>query len=62
MTFNYEKIQRKWNTFAVLKTTFLQSGRMLTDQAGRSYCLFLKVTTLSFSESMLARNATHPPE
>jgi hypothetical protein len=55
-------LQGKLNTFAVLKTTFLQSGRILTDQAGRSYCMSLKVTTLSFSESMLARNAAHPPK
>lgn len=31
-------------TLAVLKTTFLQSGSILTDQGGRSYCVFPKVT------------------
>lgn len=31
-------------TLAVLKTTFLQSGRMLMDQGGSLYCLLLKVT------------------
>lgn len=34
-------------TFAVLKMTFLQSGRMLTDQAGRKYKFPLNVTFAS---------------
>lgn len=56
------KSTKRSNTFAVLNTTFLQSGRILTDQAGRSYCLLRKVTTLSLAESMFARNATQPPD
>jgi hypothetical protein len=44
-------------TWAVFSTTFLQSGRMLTDHAGRLYILPLKVTVLSDWPSMLARNA-----
>jgi len=56
------KSTKRSNTFAVLNTTFLQSGRILTDQAGRSYCLLRKVTTLSLAESIFARNATHPPD
>ena len=31
-------------TLAVLKTAFLQSGSILTDQGGRSYCIFPNVT------------------
>lgn len=38
---------KRANTLAVLKTTFLQSGRMLTDQAGRKYTLPLNVTFAS---------------
>lgn len=49
-------------TFAVLKTTFLQSGRMLTDQAGRWYELFRNTTVLSFFSSMFEIKATHAPE
>lgn len=49
-------------TFAELKTTFLQSGRILTDHAGRWYDRFRKVTVLSFLSSMLAINAAHAPE
>lgn len=35
------------STFAVLNMTFLQSGRMLTDQAGRKYDFPLNVTFAS---------------
>lgn len=49
-------------TFAVLNTTFLQSGRMLTDHAGRLYDLFLNTTVLSFLSSRLAIKAAQAPE
>ena len=48
-----------WQTFAVLKTTFLQSGNMLTDHAGKRYELPLKVTVTSDSVPTLARKAAH---
>lgn len=47
---------------AVLNTTFLQSGRMLTDQGGTLYVMFLNVINLSSFASTLARKATHPPD
>lgn len=49
-----------YHTFAVLKMTFLQSGRMLTDQAGRAYKFPLNDTFASKLWSMLARNAAQP--
>lgn len=49
-------------TFAVLKTTFLQSGKMLTDHAGRWYDELRNSTILSFLSSTLARKAAHAPE
>jgi len=45
-------------TFAVLNTTFRQSGKMLTDHAGRSYEFPLKVTFAS-DVPLLARKAAH---
>nr|GMD09017.1 hypothetical protein Iba_chr06dCG4110 [Ipomoea batatas] len=41
-------VKEKRSTLAVLKTTFLQSGRMLTDQAGRKYDFPLNLTVASF--------------
>lgn len=49
-------------TFAVLKTSFLQSGRMLTDQAGKWYDVFRNITILSFLSSKFDRNAAQVPE
>jgi len=46
-------------TIAVLSTTFLQSGKMLTDHAGKWYELPLKFTVLSDLVSTLARKAAH---
>jgi drug/metabolite transporter superfamily protein YnfA len=43
--------------YTVFSTTFLQSGRMLTDHAGSLYILPLNVTVLSDWPSILARNA-----
>jgi hypothetical protein len=48
------------HTLAVLNTTDLQSGRILTDHAGRSYDTPWKVTVLSFVPQ-LAKNAAHVP-
>lgn len=45
---------------AVLNTTDLQSGRMLTDHAGRSYDEPWNTTVLSFW-LQLAKNAAHVP-
>lgn len=56
------RIWESRDTFAVLNATFLQSGRILTDQAGTLYDLFWKMIDLSFCSSILAMNATHPPE
>jgi hypothetical protein len=47
-------------TFAVLRATFLQSGKMLTDQPGKLYELPLKFTVLS-DVPKLARKAEHRP-
>lgn len=47
-------------TFAVLKITLLQSGRILTDQEGRKYEFPLNDTFASELWSMLARNAAQP--
>jgi len=49
-------------TFAVLKTSVLQSGRMLTDQAGKWYDVFRNITALSFLSSKFDRNAAQVPE
>lgn len=49
-------------TFAVLKMTFLQSGRMLTDQAGRKYKFPLNVTFASKLLSTFARKAAQSLE
>lgn len=49
-------------TFAVLKATFLQSGKMLTDHAGKRYDLPLKVTVASDCVPMFARKAAHDPD
>lgn len=49
-------------TFAVLRATFLQSGKMLTDQAGKWYEFPLKLTVASDWVPILARNAAHSPE
>lgn len=49
-------------TFAELKTSFLQSGRMLTDQAGKWYDVFRNITVLSFLSSKFDRNAAQVPE
>lgn len=46
-------------TFAVFRATFLQSGKMLTDHAGKWYELPLKLTVASDLLSTLARNAAH---
>lgn len=46
-------------TFAVLYTTFLQSGKMLTDHAGTLYELPLKLTVASDSASTFAIKAAH---
>jgi len=46
-------------TFAVLRTTFLQSGKMLTDHAGKWYELPLKFTVASDWVPTLARKAAH---
>ena len=48
-------------TFAVLKATFLQSGKMLTDHAGKRYDLPLKVTVASDCVPIFARKAAHDP-
>lgn len=48
-------------TFAVLNATFLQSGRMLTDHAGKKYDTFLNTTVMSVALSVLARNAAQAP-
>ena len=50
------------HTFAVLNATFWQSGRMLTDHAGKWNGLPLKVTVASDWSSMLARKAAHLPD
>lgn len=44
---NTSEIEAKEQTFAVLSTTFLQSGKMLTDHAGKWYELPLNVTVAS---------------
>lgn len=49
-------------TFAVLKSTFLQSGKMLTDHAGKWYDMFRNTTVLSSLSSVFARNAEHAPD
>lgn len=49
-------------TFAVLKATFLQSGKMLTDHAGKRYDFPLKVTVASDCVPKFARNAAHDPD
>ena len=49
-------------TFAVFRTTFLQSGKMLTDHAGKWYELPLKLTVASDLVSTLARKAAHTPD
>ena len=49
-------------TFAVLKATFLQSGKMLTDHAGKLYDFPLKVTVASDFVSTFARKAAHDPD
>lgn len=49
-------------TSAVLNTTFLQSGKMLTDHAGKWYDTFRNTTVLSPLSSMLERKAAHAPE
>lgn len=46
-------------TLAVLRTTFLQSGKMLTDHAGKWYELPLKFTVTSDVVPTLARKAAH---
>jgi hypothetical protein len=46
-------------TFAVLRTTFLQSGKMLTDHAGKLYEFPLKFTVASDLVPTLARKAAH---
>ena len=50
------------HTCAVLNTTFWQSGRMLTDHAGKLYVLPLKVTVASDWVPTLARNAAQLPD
>lgn len=50
------------HTLAVFRTTFLQSGKMLTDHAGKWYELPLKLTVASDLVSILARKAEHPPD
>lgn len=47
------------STLAVLNTTVLQSGRMLTDQAGNSYFVPRNSTVWLAQLSMLAKKATH---
>lgn len=49
-------------TFAVLKTSSLQSCRMLMDQAGRSYWAFPKVIFAENCGSKFERNAAQPPD
>lgn len=46
-------------TFAVFRTTFLQSGKMLTDHAGKRYELPLNFTVASDWVPTLARKAAH---
>lgn len=46
-----------WVTFWVLRTTVLQSGRMLTECAGRKYCCSLKVTVAGSLALVLVRKA-----
>lgn len=55
------KISLSFFTFAVLKTAVLQSGRMLTDQAGNWYDVFRNTTVLSFLSSEFDRNAEQLP-
>lgn len=49
-------------TFAVFRTTFLQSGKMLTDQAGKLYDFPLKFTVASDCVPKFARKAAHFPD
>lgn len=59
---NNKKFFKQKLTLAVLYTTFLQSGRMLTDHAGRWYVIFLNFTTESVLLSEFERKAAHNPE
>jgi hypothetical protein len=48
--------------FAVLKETFLQSGKMLIDIGGKSYEAFRKGTDAALLESLFMRKAAHSPD
>lgn len=48
--------------FAVLKATFLQSGKMLIDIGGKSYEAFRKGTDAAFIVSLFIRKAAHSPD
>lgn len=64
ITLNRHSIKRfSWSilTFAVLNTSVLQSGRMLMDQGGKSYCLLLNVTLAADCALEFARKAAHAP-
>lgn len=47
---------------AVLKETFLQSGKMLIDSGGKSYEAFRKGTDAGLLESLFMRKAAHSPD
>lgn len=48
--------------FAVLKATFLQSGKMLIDIGGKSYEAFRKGTDAALLESLFMRKTAHSPD
>lgn len=60
--------QRIWSlrcseiTFAVLKATLLQSGRILMDLEGNSYVALWKSTVAIPCLAKFTRNAAHSPE
>ena len=58
----YPQVYRLIITFAVLKTSFLQSGKMLTDHAGRWYVVFLNTTVAPFLSSVLEIIAEQAPD
>ena len=56
------ELLRKQDHFAVFSTTFLQSGKMLTDHAGNWYELPLNFTVALDCVPTLARKAEHNPD
>lgn len=60
--FKIEVDSLRKHALAVLKATFLQSGKMLIELGGNPYVTFRNTTNASVLLSLFIRKAAHPPD